>query len=326
MSLGPGHNELGSSEDDEARLTQRLVNTLEPVVGTNAIRASVNIDYDHGSIEESQEKYDPTVSAVLSSQKNEDEATGGGAVPIGVPGTASNVPTATKTKPAAGNTATAQQGSSQSSKSENTQYGVNKTVTHSISPGGRIQRITAALLVDDVLVKNVQKGKTTYTRQKRSQDELNKIRELAEAAIGFDAKRGDTISVQNMSFGANAADTDVPAAGFATQVQKAVTDYSPLLRPLSMVVLFILAYLFLIRPIQKQAFAPGQLTAGAGGGHGALGGAAQVQPLAVGGAPAELGTGNMRAAQLKAQTFELARQKPLDTARTMQAWLREEES
>jgi hypothetical protein len=34
----------------------------------------------------------------------------------------------------------------------------------------------------------------------------------------------------------------------------------------------------------------------------------------------------MRAAQLKAQTFELARQKPLDTARTMQAWLREEES
>jgi hypothetical protein len=33
----------------------------------------------------------------------------------------------------------------------------------------------------------------------------------------------------------------------------------------------------------------------------------------------------MRAAQLKAQTFELVRQKPVDTARAMQAWLREED-
>ena len=30
--------------DEEARLTNRLINTLEPVVGTNAIRASVNMN------------------------------------------------------------------------------------------------------------------------------------------------------------------------------------------------------------------------------------------------------------------------------------------
>jgi len=323
MSLGTGHQGAGGNEDEEARLTQRIIDTLEPVVGTNAIRASVNVDYNQGSVEESEEKYDPTVSALLSEQKNEDEASGG-AVPVGVPGTSSNVPTASKTKPAAGTTTVSSQGSTQSSKSESAQYGVNKTVIHTISPGGRIERITAALLVDDVLVKNVQKGKTTYTRQKRSQDELNKIRDLAEAAIGFDAKRGDTISVQNMSFEADAADADLPAAGWVTKTEKAVSDYAGLLRPVVLLALFVLTYFFVIRPVQKQVLSQQiQLTAGSGG-QAALA-AAQVQPLAVTATPPELGSGNMRAAQLRAQTFELVRQKPVDTARAMQAWLREED-
>jgi hypothetical protein len=50
--------------------------------------------------------------------------------------------------------------------------------------------------------------------------------------------------------------------------------------------------------------------------------AAQVQSLAAG--SAETGHGGLRAAQLKEQTFELVRQKPVDTARAMQAWMREE--
>ena len=315
MSLGMGHSSPGGDQgDEEARLTQRLINTLEPVVGANAIRASVNVDYDPGSMEESQEKYDPSVSALLSEQKTEDEASGS-AVPVGVPGTSSNIPNANKTKPAQNATS---QGTTQSSKSENAQYGVNKTIIHTVTPGGRVQRITAALLVDDVLVKSVQKGKTSYTRQKRSPDELNKIRELAEASIGFDAKRGDTISVQNMSFDANAAEADLPAAGWASQVQKTVSDYSSILRPVSLLALFVLAYLFVIRPVQKTALSQNQLAAQAALAN------TQVQPLTTA-AAAEL-VGNPRAAQLKAQTFELVRQKPVDTARAMQEWLREEHS
>jgi flagellar M-ring protein FliF len=327
-SLGMSHDGPGNDEADEARLTQRLISTLEPVVGTNAIRASVNVDYDQGSVEESQEKYDPSVSALLSEQKTEDLATGG-AVPAGVPGTASNVPVAKSTKPAGNATPpgattasspTLTQGTSQTSKSENAQYGVNKTIVHSVMPSGRIQRVTAALLIDDTVVKTVKNGKTTFSRQKRSQDELNKIQQLAEAAIGFDAKRGDTISVQNMSFDGNTPDADLPGANWTTQVQKTVSDYSSLLRPLSLLALFMLAYLFVIRPIQKQALSPAQLGAG---GQAALAGA-NAQSLPAG--SAQIGGGTLRAAQLKEQTFELVRQKPVDTARAMQAWMREENS
>ena len=310
-SLGLGQDDTEAGEGEVARLTQRLVSTLEPVVGANAIRASVNIDYDQNSTEESEEKYDPTVSALLSVQRSEDDA-GGGTVQSGVPGTASNVPTDKKAKPA--DTPAARQ----TSKSESAQYGVNKTVIHTVSPAGRIQRVTAALLVDDAVVKTVKGDKTTITMRPRSQEELNKIQELAQAAIGFDAKRGDTISVQNMSFDANVATLEPPVAGWTTQVQKTVSDYSSLLRPLSLLLLFVLAYLFVVRPVQKQALSRNELTAGL---QPALA-TANAQSLTTGSFSAIEDT--QRAARLKMQASELVRQKPLDTARAMQAWMREE--
>ena len=312
-SLGLGHDEDGgdTGEGEEARLTQRLTSTLEPIVGANAIRASVNIDYDQDSTEENEEKYDPTVSALLSVQRTEDDA-GGGSVQSGVPGTASNIPTDKKQRPV--DTPTEKQ----TSKSESAQYGVNKTVIHTISPAGKIRRVTAALLVDDALVRTGQGDKATFSKRPRSQEELNKIQELAQAAIGFDAKRGDTISVQSISFDGNAVNTDLPAAGWATEVQKTVADYSTLLRPLSLLLLFVLAYLFVIRPVQKQALSRNELSAG-------------LQPALATSNAQSLSSGSsfsgdhvQRAAQLKMQAFELARQKPVDTARAMQAWMREE--
>ena len=309
-SLGAGHDDTDAGEGEVARLTQRLISTLEPVVGTNAIRASVNVDYDQNSTEESEEKYDPSVSALLSVQRSED-GEGGGAAQSGVPGTASNVPTDKKAKPAEATTRT-------TSKSESAQYGVNKTVIHTVSPAGRIQRVTAALLVDDAMVKTVKGDKTTITRRPRSQQELSKIQELAQAAIGFDAKRGDTISVQNMSFDANEVNPDLPAATWTTQVQKTVSDYSSLLRPLSLLLLFVLAYLFVVRPVQKQALSRNELAAG-------------LQPALATGNTQSLQAGSFqsledtqRAAQLKKQAFDLVRQKPVDTARAMQAWMRED--
>jgi hypothetical protein len=94
-----------------------------------------------------------------------------------------------------------------------------------------------------------------------------------------------------------------------------------MLRPLSLLGLFVLAYLFVLRPIQKQALAPGQpiqpgqpaLPGGHGAGRLALG---QV----------ESGDEQRRAAKLKEQTIELIRQKPVNTTRAVQAWLREEPS
>jgi len=313
-SLVSGHDGADNGEGAEARLSEQLISTLEPVVGAGKIRATVNIDYDQVSTDESQEKYDPAQSALLSMQRSEDQA-GGGAVASGVAGTASNIPVAKDGKPAS---LPASPSATQSSKTESAQYGVNKTVTHTITPAGRVQRITAALLVDDVVVKTMKGDKATFTHQKRSPEELAKIRELASAVIGFDEKRGDSLSVQNLSFENNSSEADLPPPTLASKVQKTVTDYSSLLRPASLLALFLLAYAFVIRPVQKQALKPI---------------APEPQPaLAATGTTPSLGPGppgteeTIRAAQLKEKAIELIRQKPVDTARAMQAWMREEPS
>jgi flagellar M-ring protein FliF len=312
-SLGLGHDGQTASDGFESNLTQQLISTLEPVVGVDKIRASVNVDHDEGTTEESQEKYDPSVSALLSDQKSEDHA-GGAAVPAGVPGTTSNIPAGkAKTAPAPE--------ASQSSITESAQYGVNKVVIHTMVPAGRIQRITAAILVDDAVTRTVQGGKVSYARRKRSQDELNTIQQLAEAVIGFDPKRGDSISVQNMSFDANAADADLSGPTWIQKSGKALTDYSSALRPVSLLVLFLLAYLFVLRPIQKHALTPALPAAGT---QPALAAGPGMDRLPA--SSAEPVEGTVRATQLKQQAIEITKQKPVSSARAIQAWLREEPS
>ena len=314
-ALGLGHDGPDNGDGESSALSERLINTLEPIVGTNKIRASVNVDYDQGTIDESQEKYDPGVSALLSEQKSEDSM-GGNAVPAGVPGSTSNIPKPNSTNPTP-------PVSTQNSKTENAQYGVNKTIVHSVTPAGRVERITAAILVDDEMVKTVQKGKVSWTRRKRSQEEMDKIRELAEATIGFDAKRGDTISVENLPFDDDALTADLPSPTWTTQVQKTVSDYSSILRPVSVLVLFVLTWFFILRPIQKQVLSAPRLPAQS---EAAALATPRVEAITAT-ATRELGPGGAaRAAQLKEQTAELIRQKPVHTARAVQAWLREEPS
>lgn len=314
-SLGLGHDGQSDGEATEATLAQRLVSTLEPVVGANKIRASVNVDYDQGSTDETQQKYDPTVSALLSEQKTQDEVGGAaaGMKATGVPGVASNVPTSQA------KTNTPAQNAGQSSMTESAEYGVNKVETHTVVPAGRIQRVTAAIVVDDAVVRNVVGGKVSYTKQKRSQDELDRIQQLAEGVIGFDAKRGDTISVQNLSFDSPVAASDLPAPTLVERAQKTVNDYSSLVRPLSLLVLFLLAYMFVLRPVQKQVLAPVQPNA-----QPVLASLPKVERLGIG--PGDMVGDTHRATQLKEQTIELIRQKPVNTARAVQAWLREEPS
>jgi flagellar M-ring protein FliF len=313
-SLGLSHNGQDDGEGLEASLTQRLITTLEPVVGTDKIRATVRIDQDQSTTEESQEKYDPTVSALLSDQKSSDQA-GNVIASTGVPGTSSNIPTTKAKSPGAPDT-------SQTSMTESAQYGVNKVMTRKVTPAGRIERLSAAILVDDATVKNVQGSKVSYTKKKRTPEELNKIQQLAEAVIGFDAKRGDTISVQDMSFDSNGANADLAAPNWVQQQGKNLSNYSSLIRPVSLVVLFLLAYMFVLRPFQKQALAPGKLPRPAQ--PPALPSAPGAEQLTMG--TAEQRSGNQRANQLKEKTIELIKQKPADTTRAVQAWLNEDNS
>src|SRR5258708_30277517 len=83
----------------DEEMVKTLVHTLEPVVGIDHVRASVHVEYDLSTSEDTQETYDPKSAAPLTQEHSEEGSSGG--APAGVPGTASNVPSGTPTPAAA---------------------------------------------------------------------------------------------------------------------------------------------------------------------------------------------------------------------------------
>jgi flagellar M-ring protein FliF len=247
-SLGQSNSATDGGDGVDQELTRRLMATLAPVVGADRVHATVNVEYETGSSEESDEKYDPSVSATLTMQHSE-ETSGSGAGASGVPGTSSNV---SKGKKAAAKSAAKDLG--QSSRTDNNTYGVNKTTRHLIQPAGSIRRLTAAVVLDDAVDRQQQNGKWIEITRRRQPDELRMISELSQAAIGFNSARGDVISVQNLTFDRPKAD-DLGPDSFLEQIQKSAHDYSTAIRYAALLTLFILAYFLMIRPLQKRVLA-----------------------------------------------------------------------
>jgi flagellar M-ring protein FliF len=310
MSLGQGNSDGNDSMEKE--LTRRLMSTLGPVVGADHLRATVNVEYETGSSEESQEKYDPAVSATLTMQHSE-EVNASGAATGGVPGTSSNVPS-----PKTNAAKTAAKEISQSSKTDNNTYGVNKTTRHMIEPAGGVRRITAAVLLDDAIDRKRVNGKWIESPRKRQPEELKLIENLAQAAIGFNSARGDMISVQNLSFERGPVEDDQPVT-LVDQARKGLNDYSSAVRYGAILLLFLLVYLLAIRPLQKRALAvpekPALVTAEL----------APVRPeAALGVVPESPASLAQRSQTLKKQLAEFVKAEPESSTTVVRAWLREE--
>ena len=299
-------------------LATRIRTTLEPLTGPDRVRASVNVDYDTSSSEENQETYDPKAAVAVSTQRSDEQV--GGGVNGGVPGTASNVPNAT----GAGK-ATAQAGEgTQTSHSDSSTYAVSRVVRHTVQPAGRIRRITAALVVDDAIeVTQDKKGKRTETRRKRTPEELKQLQDLAQAAIGFDVQRGDTITVQNLSFRESEVEAP-PKPSLAERVQVVLHDWSSLVRYGSLLTLFLLAYSLLLRPVKKQILATmKQLPARKAAPQAEAGPAGQVLPRDPGAELLSELPDLQQALALKKQLVDKVKAEPSAASRLVQGWLRE---
>ena len=245
--LRGGRGPNTESADLEQDLAKKILATLEPVVGPEHVRASVHVEYDSSSSENTDEIYDPKATVTLSQQKSEETAGGGG--PAGVVGTASNTAGGTAPPAAAGASA-----ENQSSHSESETFAVSKSVRHLVQPPGKIRRIAAAVLVDDAAEAVDKAGGKNPARRKRTADELKQFEQLASAAIGLDAKRNDTLVVENLSFQEIPIEQPAPPAKIE-RARRLLVEWSGLLRYVGVTVLFLLVYLMMLRPIKKQILA-----------------------------------------------------------------------
>ena len=102
------------------------------------------------------------------------------------------------------------------------------------------------MLVDGVYTADAE-GKQVYAA--RADEEVKKLTQLVQSAIGFDATRGDNVSVINMQF-ANAATADPFASSPMDWIKG---DMSSIIQTLVLGGVAILAILMVIRPLVSRA-------------------------------------------------------------------------
>ena len=260
--------------DAEEAMEAKLVAMLEPLAGRDNVRATVNVSYDEGSEERTDEVYDPSQVAMLTMQKSEQTSALRGQA-SGVPGTASNSPAGSPAGAVAGSQAAAapgtppllqkqslpvypQQGTGagQSLHEENGTYGVTKHLVHTEQGPGRVRRVSAAVVVNDRSTTEGT-GKLEHVVWKpRNADEMHRLEELAQAAVGFDARRGDQVVIENVSFSTNAPEEKAPTMDRLMEETRGLLHTQPgLMRTAVIGICGVLLVLFVLRPVASQVTA-----------------------------------------------------------------------
>jgi flagellar M-ring protein FliF len=254
--IGDGDNggEVGVDERRaafEKRLRDQVEAIVSSVVGPGRARTEVSADFDFNRVTQTSDKYDPEGRVVRSSQTREEtSATNEGRdnqVTVG-----NEIPGANPRQAAAPEANSTPR--DQSKKSEEiVNYEISKTTKTEVIEGGRINRVSVAVLVDGTYVKN-DKGDVTY--QPRSKEEIDQISALVRTAIGFDQKRGDQVEVVNLRFAETPANPIAEPSGWLAALQFTKDD---IMRAIEMVVMGLLGFvvlLMVVRPLVRRVLAP----------------------------------------------------------------------
>ncbi|ENR0230967.1 flagellar M-ring protein FliF [Enterobacter bugandensis] len=204
---------LKYTNDIESDYQQRIQRILAPLVGDENIRAQVTAQIDFTEQEQTLEQYQPNSEpekmairsrqASLSEQGNRRGASG-------VPGALSNTPPAPATAPltqplntpaddnkekTTGNSANREPAQPYNNRSdETTNFEVDRTLTHTKSNTGRIQRLSVAVVINHL--PQGEEGKPGPI----GEAELTRINALVKEAIGYNAARGDSVNILNSAF------------------------------------------------------------------------------------------------------------------------------
>jgi flagellar M-ring protein FliF len=218
-----------------AELKRNAERLLEVRVGPGKAVVEVTVDVvtDHEEIVE--RRLDPEGRVAISTDSEEKSGTSSqndGQVTV-----ASNLPEDD-----------AAQGGEQSQSSETRErvnFEVSETTREIVRAPGSIRKLSVAVLVD---TEQVVAADGTVTVQDRSPEELQMLRDLVASAVGFDAERGDVITLHSLAF--------EPAPQLGTLAEAGVLAGIDLMSVIQIAVLALVALvlgLFVIRPLLTSA-------------------------------------------------------------------------
>jgi flagellar M-ring protein FliF len=268
-------------------LQKNLQSLLEQVLGPNKAAARVNVELSFDQHTVDRQVFEPVVDdkGIIRSSQDINETFKGSSpnAPGGVPGTTSNVP----------GYVTANASQSDYEKKEVTRnYEINETKEKVIATPGSIKRLTVAVLVDASI-------------NKAQQDSILRT---VTSAIGVNAARGDTVSVESITFSTEAADKQrQEELDYENQQKQA------LWLKIAIAVLAVLGILYVLRMRnlrREQSEEIGDETA------------ATLDSLPIG--EPEMTAQEIQLAEQRKELEKIARTKPEDVAQLIKVWLSEE--
>ena len=251
-AIGGQTDPVAEQADKMLEMKERLENyyqeqvyeLLSPIVGRDNMRVEINAELDFSREDVTTVTHESGERNVVS-QETSRQVGFGQMAPIGVPGALTNEPPAAgAVDPPQADADAGDEPPTPTSEREVKNMMPDKRTTRELKAPYRVQRLSAAVLIDDrVATGKGAKGK----REPWPEEELKKLEELARQAIGYNDKRGDSISVSNHSF--------VPPVEIAAPEPEPLWEQAwvwDLSRQLLVALIAIVALFMIVRPALKS--------------------------------------------------------------------------
>ncbi|MBW6505374.1 MAG: flagellar M-ring protein FliF [Rhodobacteraceae bacterium] len=229
LALAPG----GDTRAQEFKRNVERLLEARVGYGNAVVEVSVETVTEREAITE--RTFDPTSRVAISTEtqerSNSTSDSGRGAVTV-----ASNLPSG------AGAGAEASQ-SQQSETSERINFEVSETTREVLRTPGAIKRLSVAVLVDAVQMTAADGATRT---EPRAEEELAALRDLVASAVGFDAARGDIITLKSLPFQPVVPLGESFEAGFLSTL---AVDVMSIIQMAVLAVVALVLGLFVLRPI-----------------------------------------------------------------------------
>lgn len=225
----------------ERHFRNRILGILIPVLGEQNVHAEVTADICFSPTEQNQGCLNTDISALCN-----DSLTGDADRTADVPPAANNPPTNRRVDPHVIQGDAIQDAAvDNANKPLIRHYEPDSRVSDALSFSRKLGRLSVAVVVDD---KRVVTEAGTVRHVKRTAKEMDVLRQLVKAAIGFKEQRGDTLQVVNASF--------IPTESLAeTPFWKPEKFWDTAIK-VAAVILVLVLLLFVLRPMVARLSIP----------------------------------------------------------------------
>ena len=234
----------------EETYRNRIDAMLTPVLGEGNVRSEVDLQIDFTQIESTFEEYDGNNNGPRARSEILMVERGNGIPATGIPGATSNTPP-TEDEVVISTQLSATEGvESLGTISNKTtrNYEIDRAVRHVKHQGGKLERVSVAVVINELAAPSRasdNEAEQTEANAGFSDIQLERFNDLVKGVVGFDAERGDVVTIVSAVF-------DEPLVIDTSLPWYESTQVTSTIKALGAMLAFIMLLLVVVRPVIKS--------------------------------------------------------------------------